>query len=52
MGNVVITGGKSGLGLELAKAYEAAATIVQTVAALTPDQTCSFIRWDGSEHPW
>jgi NAD(P)-dependent dehydrogenase (short-subunit alcohol dehydrogenase family) len=31
---------------------DAAAAIVATVAALTLDQTCSFIRWDGSEHPW
>ena len=35
MGNVVITGGKSGLGLELAKAYEAAGHHV-IVGAATP----------------
>ena len=31
---------------------DAAAAIRTTVAALTLEQTGSFVRWDGSEHPW
>jgi NAD(P)-dependent dehydrogenase (short-subunit alcohol dehydrogenase family) len=31
---------------------EAAASIVHTVAALGPEHSASFIRWDGSIHPW
>jgi NAD(P)-dependent dehydrogenase (short-subunit alcohol dehydrogenase family) len=31
---------------------EAAATIVDTVAALDQARSGAFIRWDGSDHPW
>jgi NAD(P)-dependent dehydrogenase (short-subunit alcohol dehydrogenase family) len=31
---------------------DAAAAIKETVAGLTLDHTSTFIRWDGSVHPW
>ena len=31
---------------------EAAAAIVDTIGRLTIAETGSFLRWDGSEHPW
>jgi NAD(P)-dependent dehydrogenase (short-subunit alcohol dehydrogenase family) len=31
---------------------EAAARIVDTIDGLTPDQNGSFLRWDGTVHPW
>ena len=31
---------------------DAAASIVRVVDGLTLDQTGTFLRWDGSTHPW